>query len=164
MRPPNESGAFSEHEEPDSDPPFGLVGDYSPGGDTLTRHATRSLSSGEGPLHVYLSGPMTGLPDLNTPAFTAVAAMLRARGIVVFNPAEHEHLTWEGALARDLATILTGGIDALVMLKGWEQSRGARLETYTAAVMGLPIYDSWDGEPVRAENLFAGWALRGHAR
>ena len=37
---------------------------------------------------VYLSGPMTGLPDFNRPAFHAAAAALRAQGYVVINPAE----------------------------------------------------------------------------
>jgi hypothetical protein len=37
---------------------------------------------------IYLSGPMTGLPDLNFPAFHAEAARLRALGYDVINPAE----------------------------------------------------------------------------
>jgi hypothetical protein len=37
---------------------------------------------------IYLSGPMTGLPDLNFPAFNAAASALRAKGLNVINPAE----------------------------------------------------------------------------
>lgn len=36
----------------------------------------------------YVSGPMTGLPLLNFPAFHAAAAKLRAQGHEVINPAE----------------------------------------------------------------------------
>lgn len=35
----------------------------------------------------YLSGPMTGLPDLNRPAFDAAARLLRGKGLTVYNPA-----------------------------------------------------------------------------
>lgn len=37
---------------------------------------------------VYLSGPMTGLPELNFPAFRVEAARLRALGFEVVNPAD----------------------------------------------------------------------------
>ena len=37
---------------------------------------------------IYLSGPMTGLPGLNFPAFAAITANLRAYGHTVTNPAE----------------------------------------------------------------------------
>ena len=40
---------------------------------------------------VYLSGPMTGLPDLNFPAFHAAADKLRSQGVQVVNPAEPDH-------------------------------------------------------------------------
>ena len=36
---------------------------------------------------VYLSGPMTGLPEFNYPAFNALASTLRGSGFVVNNPA-----------------------------------------------------------------------------
>lgn len=36
----------------------------------------------------YLSGPMTGLPSLNRPAFHRVAASVRAAGHDALNPAE----------------------------------------------------------------------------
>jgi len=36
---------------------------------------------------IYLSGPMTGLPELNFPAFAAMTASLRAGGHTVTNPA-----------------------------------------------------------------------------
>lgn len=37
---------------------------------------------------IYISGPMTGLPDFNFPAFHDAAARLRERGHEVANPAE----------------------------------------------------------------------------
>ena len=124
MQPHNGLGALPDQENPDERPPFGLFGDYSPGGDALTRHATRVRQSGA-PLYVYLSGPMTGIEDMNVPAFNDAARLLCKRGIRVFVPTVHPD-GWGPALARDLTTILTGGIDALVMLDGWHRSRGTR--------------------------------------
>lgn len=37
-------------------------------------------------MRIYLSGPMTGLPDLNRPAFDAATARLTAQGHFVINP------------------------------------------------------------------------------
>ena len=45
---------------------------------------------------IYIAGPMTGLPELNFPAFHAEAARLRAFGYEVINPAEinpDKHMT-----------------------------------------------------------------------
>lgn len=39
-------------------------------------------------MKLYIAGPMTGLPDLDFPAFHEAAAKLRAQGHEVINPAE----------------------------------------------------------------------------
>ncbi len=41
------------------------------------------------PKTIYISGPMSGLPECNYPAFNAAAAHLRALGYSVENPAEN---------------------------------------------------------------------------
>lgn len=91
---------------------------------------------------IYISGPISGLLNGNRPAFAAMAARLRADGHTVVNPHElfrevDQPLTWEEYMRDDLAALLT--CTHLVMLPGWEQSRGARLEKYVAEHLGMSV-------------------------
>lgn len=77
---------------------------------------------------------------MNLEVFNRVAEGFREKGIQVFNPAdlETEGYAWEDYLARDLLWI-TQNKPVLYMMKGWEESRGARLEFALAKLMGLEI-------------------------
>lgn len=89
---------------------------------------------------VYLAGPMTGLPDLNFPAFNAEAAMLRAKGLTVINPAEHGIVAgaeWADYLRHDLAGLMS--CERIHLLPGWSKSKGANLEVLTALVLGSAV-------------------------
>ena len=92
----------------------------------------------------YLSGPMTGLPDNGYPAFQVAAERLRAQGVQVISP--HEIVppgaaphSWEDHMRADLAALLT--CDVVVLLHGWETSRGAQLEKTVAEAIGLKVVD-----------------------
>lgn len=59
---------------------------------------------------IYIAGPMTGLRELNFPAFNAEAARLRAAGWEVLNPAEinPDHtMAWADCMRRDLPALCT---------------------------------------------------------
>lgn len=92
---------------------------------------------------IYISGPMTGLPDLNFPAFHAAAAKLRAAGHQVVNPAELDAadagkvMEWADYLRRDIKTLMD--CKAVALLPNWEQSRGAQLEVYIAQQLGMLV-------------------------
>jgi hypothetical protein len=90
----------------------------------------------------YLSGPMTGLPDYNRPAFNEAAAELRSHGFTVWNPAEEFDATTiyprKIYIRKDIEALLKS--DAIVMLDGWENSAGARLELDMARELELPIF------------------------
>lgn len=91
---------------------------------------------------IYIAGPMSGLPELNYPAFNAKAADLRAQGFHVENPAENPppHCqSWLGYMRLAVAQLATR--DAVVMLPGWSQSRGACIEHQLAVGMGLEVLD-----------------------
>jgi len=108
-------------------------------------------------MRVYISGPMTGVPDWNKPAFDLLAQRLRDAGHEVFNPAEEEldHSTpWTTYLKRDLVEIVTKA-DALAVLPGWMDSEGAVLEICVAQALGIPCYadppDNWAVRTIELE-------------
>lgn len=90
------------------------------------------------PEKVYISGPMTGLPDFNRPAFHAAAAQLRQAGYEVRNPADVRlgpDATWSDYMRVDLPMLLE--CDLVALLPGWHKSRGARLEYTVATDLGI---------------------------
>lgn len=118
-------------------------------------------------MKIYLAGPMRGYPQFNFPAFHAAAAKLRQEGHEVFSPAERdiernggvdisvnnatgseEQLDKELglkdgdfiriALCDDLTWICKEA-DAIALLPGWENSKGARAEAATAYALGLQV-------------------------
>jgi Domain of unknown function (DUF4406) len=113
-------------------------------------------------MKIYVGGPMRGIPEFNFPAFHEAAAYLRARGHVVFNPAERDiehhgtdiskdNATGDEALAvaqhgfnlrealKDDLTYICLEADAIALLPGWEKSRGANAEVATAVALGLQV-------------------------
>lgn len=90
----------------------------------------------------YLSGPMTGYDDLNYPLFHAATGVLRDKGYEVTNPAEafdgDQSLDPTVYLRRDIESVLQA--DFVVVLEGWEASKGACLEASVATGIGTPVY------------------------
>jgi hypothetical protein len=87
---------------------------------------------------IYLSGPMSGLPDMNYPAFNAEATRLRAMGFHVENPAENpEQSSWEDYMKAAIIQMLS--CEVVVMLPGWSESRGALIERELALRLGLKV-------------------------
>jgi hypothetical protein len=89
---------------------------------------------------IYLAGPMSELPDFNYPAFNAAAARLRAQGLLVENPAENLPPpcgTWQGYMRNAITQLMR--CDAVLMLPGWGDSRGAKLEYQLASCLGMPV-------------------------
>lgn len=108
-------------------------------------------------MRCYLAGPMTGYPLFNFPAFDKRRDELRAAGHIVvspadldraigFDPADENALAEirvddafiDAAIQRDVAAILQ--CDAIVMLKGWEYSKGAKGELGVAKWRGLRVF------------------------
>ena len=98
---------------------------------------------------IYISGPMTGIePREYRRRFREAEAILRRHGYWCINPCRvwpcrfpwlyrlmnallGKRLAYAVILAYDLLLLMTRA-DGIAMLPGWEQSRGARIENYTA--------------------------------
>lgn len=112
------------------------------------------LRCGEGVarVSVYIAGPMTGIPQFNYPAFAYAATVLRAQGRKVVSPHEIDNgvvptsydaaRPYEWYLRHALKALLE--CDEIVMLAGWEQSVGARLERQVAEALKMPVSE-WAG-------------------
>lgn len=95
---------------------------------------------------IYIAGPMTGLPELNFPAFHAAAAALREQGLTVINPAEINPdvgADWIDCMRADIQQLVT--CDGIYLLPGWEKSRGAKLEHHIADALGMDVsFAPWE--------------------
>jgi hypothetical protein len=104
---------------------------------------------------IYIAGPMSGYPEFNFPAFFGAQKKLEEKGWYVFNPAnkpDEEQLKQSGSFVTgDAKAAIAGGFDfreaytwdvtkvieadGIYMLRGWEQSPGARGEHAVAVAM-----------------------------
>lgn len=105
-------------------------------------------------MRLYLAGPMRGIPEWNFPAFDAAEEEWSAYNHQVFNPAkiataygygphncrgeEQDHL--RHVIRSDIECIMM--CDAVALLPGWENSRGATVEVALAHFLGLPLLDA----------------------
>jgi len=111
--------------------------------------------------HIYLAGPMSGLPLYNFEEFNRVTKILRDAGYSVFSPAEKDlsdgfnpatdpQKPFLHYMKIDLPEVMKS--DFVVLLKGWEKSKGANLEVVVAKNCGIPVCEfvenddrtSWD--------------------
>lgn len=104
---------------------------------------------------VYIAGPMTDLPDLNYPAFNAAAAILRRAGHFVENPAENDppnaDPTWADWMRLGLTQMLR--CQAVLLLDGWQGSRGAVIEARMATALGLTVIEGATGKAPHIEGI-----------
>lgn len=113
-------------------------------------------------MKIYVAGPMRGIPEFNYPAFNAATERLRTEGHTVFNPAEKDievhgtdiskgndagcietasknhGFSLRRALGDDTAWICANA-DAIALLPGWENSKGAKAEKALAEALGLEV-------------------------
>jgi len=109
--------------------------------------------------YAYVAGPMTGIPGFNYPAFDAARDLLASEGWDVISPADLDRRNLQidfGAMAgtedlseyvtdfarQDIAALLIA--DAVFLLEGWENSRGAKNEARIAGMLGVPVYTITD--------------------
>lgn len=91
----------------------------------------------------YISGPITGIVDLNRPAFEHLESILTGKGYKVVNPHKlhdpNKIETWDHYMRVDVEALLKCGF--CVMLPGWQNSTGAIFEYITAETLNIPVID-----------------------
>ena len=104
-------------------------------------------------MRIYISGPMSGLDDDNRDEFSRMASLLQAKGHEPVNPhdiiptrriqmtagyieepiKDPKYLDY---LKADIAVLMF--CDAYVLLDGWRDSNGSRIEKGLADDLGIP--------------------------
>jgi hypothetical protein len=137
---------------------------------------------------VYISGPMTGYPDFNFPAFDVARDRALGLGWMVISPADMDREAGDVTPGMDtrhpemVRTFVRRDVDALLSLRaeygdaiallpGWEKSKGAVAELAVARWLGLTPLNAltferycpssvWD-ETSTLRGQFLGYLLKG---
>lgn len=124
--------------------------------DWMARRAARPE-----PFRLHLSGPMSGYPDMNRPAFNRAAETLRAVDYEVFNPAEiPAPVDYGDGLLRNVQFVLRRA-QGQVWLEGYDGSPGSAVERAAAKAMCLPCWrQAPDGRFVPADPQAMSWTVK----
>jgi len=98
---------------------------------------------------IYIAGPISGVPDFED-RFDVTAEMLRELGYDVVNPIDiarricsalgdcpFDNVPYQTYLKADIGELIY--CNTIYMLKGWENSKGAKLEHEIAQALGIYI-------------------------
>lgn len=95
----------------------------------------------------YLAGPMTGKPDYNYQLFTDVCAELRKRELEILSPHEIKYPELDGKIGSlPYFEYVKGGLklllecDAIMLMTGWELSKGCLNEFYVAKSCDMQVF------------------------
>lgn len=94
-------------------------------------------------MNIYISGPISGRKMSEVFAqFGEVEAKILDAGHTPVSPTAicKWGLTWSTYMHLAWEILVSGDIDAVFMLRGWEKSNGAKLEHKWAKGRGIPIY------------------------
>lgn len=92
-------------------------------------------------IKTYLAGPMSGLPDFNRGAFFEAGGVLFDNGHIVLNPAVLP-LGLEHSDYMKICLPMIDAAEAVIMLPGWENSKGANMEYQYALIKQLPVFEA----------------------
>ena len=104
------------------------------------------------PKGIYISGPMTGIKELNRPTFDKAAQIINAiPGCRDHNPATLDYdgqpKTYRQALTAAIKMLLNPDVQAIAFLPGYNDSKGALVEMMIAASIEIETYTLDPNEP-----------------
>lgn len=100
---------------------------------------------------IYISGPMKNMTDGNMPAFDEAEKQLKQLGFDVLNPHAISEIVnmrffemgkipeYEDYLREDIIQMLSK-CDKVLVLPGWRNSKGSKLEIANALACGLDVF------------------------
>lgn len=96
---------------------------------------------------IYIAGPISGQPDLNREAFAEADEILKRKGFITRNPHQfcadiHATEPNDPSYYRRGIRVLADECTDLLLLPGWEQSKGAYIEFNVARICQLRIHTS----------------------
>lgn len=93
-----------------------------------------------GKIAVYISGPITGMKNLNRDSFEKAEELLKGTpGVYPVNPSniDSKDKSWKGYMKADITELIK--CDYIAMLPGWWHSKGAIVELLIAKILGIKI-------------------------
>lgn len=86
---------------------------------------------------IYISGPITGLPEQEVrSAFQTAEARLKRAGYETINPLEvvtNQRASYGECMGKDIQELIDNA-DAVYFCRGWQNSKGCMLEFHTAKI------------------------------
>lgn len=94
-------------------------------------------------MKIYISGKITGLPISEViERFGEATTFICLKGHIAVNPIDvcpiDENKEWADYMGEDIRALLK--CDAIYLLNGWIESKGARIECLIAKEMGMKVF------------------------